>query len=508
MNQPPNQGDYNSPKQGDYGAQPGQGQYNVQAQNPQYGAHPQQGYPQQAQPGQYSAQYPQQYPQGRPPRTGPSKGLGFLKLMIGMCLGLGFVGGLLYSGHEGIAAGAIMGTLMGLGLRWVVTGGANLAGKKIPLLPSLAIIFVGTAAGALAGPPASEGMWKSQEESNWNKLSSRIGPDDHVSRWEWKREYFDYIPTKYHREAAPGMYKFLEVREAIRQDDLVKLRKHVYDLAVNYKDDENYKLAFDTASGELQKRYDAVLEKLATPGQAGEDAEFAVDEDLRTAFKTILSDLAKAPTPDVYLAFDNKSQLEAPTGHEQGLADEVAWVKSNGMTVMDPPLVIKPGDAFSSSYDMARRNSFMKVSDEEFKDAFDSSLFTLKPVEAPKDRDDNFVFEVSSTIRRTDTYFHYTSRQPDGSNTLNGFLFAIEVDWELKLFDRKGELMYERKVTTAPGSQLSIKPQASDPDWAVYSILMDSAYYNYSREVVGSFGLEPPDRKTVFAYSSYGVTGG
>ena len=37
---------------------------------------------------------------------------------------------------------------------------------------------------------------------------------------------------------------------------------------------------------------------------------------------------------------------------------------------------------------------------------------------------------------------------------------------------------------------------------------MDSAYYNYSREVVGSFGLEPPASKTVFSYSNYGVTGG
>ena len=43
------------------------------------------------------------------------------------------------------------------------------------------------------------------------------------------------------------------------------------------------------------------------------------------------------------------------------------------------------------------------------------------------------------------------------------------------------------------------------PEWGVYSILMDSAYYNYSREVVGRFGLKPPVEKAVFSYRDYGI---
>ena len=34
----------------------------------------------------------------------------------------------------------------------------------------------------------------------------------------------------------------------------------------------------------------------------------------------------------------------------------------------------------------------------------------------------------------------------------------------------------------------------------MYSVLMDSAYYNYSRQVTGMFGLVPPPKKTTFAY--------
>jgi hypothetical protein len=32
--------------------------------------------------------------------------------------------------------------------------------------------------------------------------------------------------------------------------------------------------------------------------------------------------------------------------------------------------------------------------------------------------------------------------------------------------------------------------------------MMDSAYYNYSREVTGRFGLVPPPKKDYFVYSN------
>lgn len=485
---PPNQGPYQSPQQ-----PAGQGGYNSPSQG-QYASAPP--YPQ---PPQYAAPYPQ-FPPGRKP--GPGKGLGILKLLIGLCLGLSFLGALLHSGHEGIAESAIMGTMMGLGLRWMFTGGANLAGKKIPLLPSLGVIAVGTVIGALAGPPVSEMQWKSQEESRWDDLMAYIGPEDHVSRWEWEREYFNYIPPKYHREAAPGMRKYVEVRDAIQNNDLTALRRHVYDLAINHKGDEHYKLAFDTASGELQQRYDKVLAELSKPGAEG---EFAVDEELRAAFKTILTDLARAPTSEVHVAFANRTSLDAPPGHEQGLADEAALARQSGLSVMNPPKVIHDGDAFSSIYDNARRNSFMQVSGAAFNKAFDANLLTLKALEG-ESREGKFVIEVSSHIRRTPSYYRYTQTR-NGVTKLAGFLFAIVVDWEMKLYDRKGELMYERQITSIPGDNLSLSNQPTDPDWAPYSILMDSAYYNYSREVVGNFGLTPPEVKTVFAYSNYGVTG-
>ena len=42
--------------------------------------------------------------------------------------------------------------------------------------------------------------------------------------------------------------------------------------------------------------------------------------------------------------------------------------------------------------------------------------------------------------------------------------------------------------------------EPSDPNWAMYSIMMDSAYYNYARQITGQFGLAPPPVKQVFTY--------
>lgn len=505
-NQPPSGGDYNSPNQGgQYGSQPQQpGQYNSPASQGQYGGPPQ--YPQQP---QYAGQHPQ-YPPGQPyPRkTGPSKGVGILKVLIGLCLGLSFLGGLVHAGHEGIAVGAIIGTMMGLGLRWVATGGANVVGKKIPVLPSLAIILVGTLLGAFAGPPISEGHWQSQEQSRWDDLVSYSGPDDYVNPYEWDREYFNYVPPKYQRAEAQGMRKYIEVRDSIQDNDLVALRKHVYDLAINYKDDEHYKLAFDTASGELEKRYNGVLEKLGQPGQGGENAEFAVDEDLRAAFKTILTDLAKAPTSEVYVAFTNSSKLEKPAGSDD---DVKAWFEGKAEVKKAFPdgnvRVIDPGKAFSSEFDRARRQSFMEVAGEAFKEAFDANLLTLKPLEDGESREGKIVLEVSSTIIRVPSHFYNYETDANGVETCLGLLFGIVVDWGLKLHDRKGNQLYEKETNSRPASNINIGPGAM-PDWGVYSILMDSAYFNYSREVVGSFGLAPPAEKQTFSYRDYGVTGG
>jgi hypothetical protein len=498
--------------------QPPQGGYPPQPQRPypqpqgQYPQGPTQ-YPQ----GQGQGQYPQgaaPYPQGPqayppqyggapyPGKTGPSKGLGILKLLIGLCLTVSMVGTLAVAAHDGIPMGAIIGGFLGVGLFLLTTGGANLAGKKLPLLPSLGIVVLGVIIGAAGGPPVSDAYWKGQEEETWDRLNSN---PMYTEAWLWDLDYFEKIPAKYHRPEAQGTKTYTSVMADIQKGNLVALRTHVYDIQVNHKGDPHYAKALDAAAGELKKRYDEVLEKLGKPGAAVEGAEFAADEALRTAFKTVLADLARAPEADIYVAFTNVAKLDKPEGSD---ADVKNWFETEPSVSRAFPTgnvtVIDPGRAFSTEYDAARRQAFLEAAGSAFRSVFDANLLTLKPLEAGGSRDGKIILEVSSTIIRVPEHFNNYETNSVGVETSKGLLFGIVVDWELKLYERKGGKLYETSTRSAPASNISIGA-GEMPDWGVYSILMDSAYFNYSREVVGRFGLTPPAEQTVFSYRDYGI---
>ena len=524
-----------------------------------YPQHPPQPYPQQ--PAQYpQGQYPQG-PQGVPPqygapgpypiKRGPSKGVGVLKIMVGGCLALGMVAALAGAGHEGIAAAGFIGLVMGFGLRWIATGSAQLVGKKLPLLPSLGVVVVGVIIGAAGGGPISNAYWENEENTKFNQVANIDPQYRQGSDWDW--QYFYDIPEKFHRDEAyvnkfrdgaayaarqqyqfemdslerelegehkdksfypaarkaldEGYVEFLQVRadKSVVAGNVNDLREIIALIQKDHAGDKAYDTVMQTATDKLNELYTAALSKLAEPG--GDAGEFAVDEKLRSAFKELLADLAKSPTADVYVSFTNSSDLAAPEGHED-VFNELLEDESVKRGFPDGKVpVIDPGDAFSPAYDTARRGSFMDVSGQAFQKVFDANLLKLAPLEDGMEREGKIVLEVSSKIGRTITYFNYYNTDKDGVKTSNGLLFGVGVEWELKLYDRQGKLLFEKSTYSVPGSNLFINSQPGDPKWAVYSILMDSAYFNYSREVVGNFGLTPPPIKKSFAYNNYGVTG-
>lgn len=145
----------------------------------------------------------------------------------------------------------------------------------------------------------------------------------------------------------------------------------------------------------------------------------------------------------------------------------------------------------------------MTVLAESFRQVFDdTNLFTLVPLAKQDDRKNKLVFEVTSTIYRRPSFFEYTKTN-NGVESIAGLLFAIEVEWSFRILDRKGKVIYAPAPSRSlPASNVSIESGDDDPDWAVYSVLMDSTYYNYSRSLTGSFGLEPPVEKTAFRYQT------
>jgi len=462
----------------------------------QYGApqqYPQgpQGYPPQPQYGAPGQPYPQ--PAFR--RSGPSKGAGMAKIVLGIFLAIVFLVALIPIAHENIAAAGFLGLLMGFGLRFVATGGANLVGKKIAVLPSMAIPLLGIAIGAGGGPAMSAAYWKAEEVKTFDNCVV------YQSDFEWTYEYFGKIPEKFQRPEAQGQYFNTQIRTAITQTNIAKVRELLATMKREHAGDASYADAQAAATAGLTKFYDAALEKLSKPTGAAETE----DAELRKAFHLILKDLASAETADVYVAFSNSSKLEAPEGHQAEIDD---WKTEESVALAFPDgnvKIIAQGDAFSTTYDTARRNTFVSASQEAFRSVFDGNLLTLKPLAENEPRKGKLLMEVGSEIQRTPTYFNnYETDSVSGQKKSKGLLFGIQVVWTFKLFDREGKQLYDRGTTSEPASNISIEPVANSPEWGVYSILMDSAYYNYSRDVISRFGLTPPAEKRRFGYKAYG----
>jgi len=491
----------NQPQQPPYGGPPRPVNPYPQPNMPPQGApqYPAPGYPAPPQ-GNYGQ--PQGFPQqpfyGPPRSTGPSKLGGILKILLGLAVGGGFFFGLMASGHEGLGVGAVMGLLMGFGLRWMVTGGANMAGKKIKFAHSLAVPVLGLVIGAAAGPSLSGAYWRAEEARVFDDLSM------YEQYWPWEFQYFNRVPEQFQRPEAKVMQTKAEIAESIQQSNISKVRELLAQVQKEHGDDPMWKPALEAGSGGLTKFYDAAMEKLSKPGAAAsEEDEFKVDEDLRKNFRLILKDLSTAPTADVYVAFTNASDLEAPEGHQEGY-DYWRDEESVKLAFGDKdPTVIAPGEAFSTVYDGARRNTFMQAAQLAFKDVFDANLLTLKPLEGAESRKGKLVLDVSSKIIRTTGYFNRTETVNNVQRS-KGLLFGIVVDWSFAIYDREGKQLYTRATRTSPAGNISLLKTENEPTWGVYSILMDSAYYNYSREVIGLFGLKPPEQKRQFGYKAYG----
>ena len=98
-------------------------------------------------------------------------------------------------------------------------------------------------------------------------------------------------------------------------------------------------------------------------------------------------------------------------------------------------------------------------------------------------------------------YFIYTTGgDSPGTKRVAGLLFNFEVDWDFELFSSTGRSLYKAPKTTSQPSDAKFDTGDNAPDWAPYSIMMDSAYFNYSREVTGRFGLIPPPKKDYFIF--------
>ncbi|MCH9686828.1 MAG: hypothetical protein K0V04_35670, partial [Deltaproteobacteria bacterium] len=439
-----------------------------------------------------------------PPR--PNKSNHHLKIIGGIGGVLLFGMALLQNAHQGFSSGpgflttALFSLLFSGAVLLMLLGIFGAMNKSTPkglligLPVGLLLVWIGV------GPFASVAYCQFDEGRRWDELEETMKTGDPaLAAARWHTEYANKVDERFQRPQWRGRQMLARTKADIELRDAADLRAVLKDIASS-GEPELYAEAEQTASAAFADYYRAAQAKMYAPMAAGAERLYPVDERLRGAFGTVLEQLTHAPDSTVYVAFTNTVDLEPPPEAIERLAEYRADPRAKGPYPQGAP-VIEPAQSFSAAYDSRRRRTFLAAMSESFGQVFDANLLTLVPLEDGDAREDKIVIEVSSHIVRLPKFFFYDKDTGAGTRALAGLLFGVAVDWELKVYGHDGAVLYAQPpVRSEPASDVEVATQPGDPDWGMYSVLMDSAYYNYSRQVTGMFGLVPPAEKTVFVY--------
>ena len=412
----------------------------------------------------------------------PDRAMGIIKLIAGLALAA--VGGYLILFNVNrptvemkIGVAIFLAVIFAAGVRLLLTGGAQATGRRFALIPSLIVFVVLVVAAAFALPR----MWASRavaaEQEAWERLEAS------------PKKFRDYEAYKYstmspRRGVLPAM-ALAETREALaeppdKRGRVSKLRglltSHLYNMEKT--GEPEFKDAIDLCRQSLTEYYTKALAELGERIEADNaQREFPEDPQMRAAFAAVLSRIAKSDDDLVYLDFMSDNQIpQQPAGASKD---------------------IPAGEAFSSDRDARRRSAFSTAMTESLKAAFkDERLIQVQELGAGTGRNGKAIFEVKCTTRRAPGGFTLTRNDKEA-----GTLFNFEVDWQFAVIDADGKVLATNRSRSNPAGSVRFSTKRDDPDWAPYSVLMDSAYYNYCREITGRLGLIPPPVKESFTFS-------
>lgn len=428
-----------------------------------------------------------------PGRPGPDRVSGVLKLVVALAATAAGVYLIFYNLGRGAAVnvtqGVFLGVILGFGLRLLLTGGAQVAGRRVGWMASLAVFAVVVVATGWGLPRAARAQMVKVEQRAWDELQAS------------PKKFADYEAYKLwtatpRRGFAPAM-AVAQVQEELARMEGQKsgrvkklrglIREYQYDMGKS--GETEMQAAINLARQGLAKVYAQALADLAVRVEAGAaKQEFPEDPQMRAAFAAVIARLAKSDDDRVYLVFSSENAVPG-MGKEEAQRD-LEQTLAGGLPM------VGPGEAFSPGREDRRRQAFKRAMEESLEKAFgDEKLVRLEPLEAGAERKGKVVFQVHCATRRAPGEFVLI----EGSKE-TGRLFKIEVMWEFSVLDVDGKPLARNRSRSFPAQDVRFRRDDDDPKWAAYSVMMDSAYYNYCREMTGRLGLIPVKVKDYFIF--------
>jgi len=446
---------------------------------------------------------PPGYPAGGAPGahytpSKPSIAGAVLKLLFGGLFFAACLAALRDTAFDGIGAGVIAGIFVGL-FGWMAAAGlwGLVKRTETPKAIKLGLPLGAALLGGLIGPPVSRAHWESEEAERFEALVAATQDDAASAAARWDAEYLMDVDPAFHRPEARAYHLWANAAAAAKGRDISGLREAMQEVASASERTDAHDKAEEVASAALDAIYTDVQAGLGSPAEG--DNAFVADEKLRDAFSTVLHAMAHEADPVLYVVFTNDVDLSPPDADlDKLLFDEEANHPKMKKAFPKGPPIIEAGDAFSGRFDTKRRDTLIEVLRGSFGDVFEPELLSIEPLDG--DREGKFVLQVHSKVVRQPGYYTLTTDIPGGVK-YEGLLMAIAVNWDVSLHDASGKELYAQPpLATDPASNVGVSRSADSPQWALYSIVMDSAYFNYGRRLTGMFGLTPPPERTSFSF--------
>ena len=422
----------------------------------------------------------------------PDRAMGVVKLLVALAATTAGTYLIIYNLGRGASIstgqGVFLGIILGFGLRLLLTGGAQVARKRIGWTPSLVVFGIVVVAMGFGMPRAAEARMVKVEREAWERLEAS------------PRTLADYetykLWTSRPRKGFASAMAMAQVKEELAKMEGEKtgrvtklrslIRDYQYDMDRKSREPE-LAGAIELARGGIARIYQQALADLAVRVEAAATkSEFPEDPQMRAAFATLLERVARSDDNRVYLVFSSENAVATTRA--------AATAEPEARSASKLPL-IPPGDAFSPSREDRRRKSFVSAMEEALGKAFAEPLIQIEPLAPGADRKGKTIFQVHCATRKAPDEFILTR---DGKEV--GRLFSVEVMWEFAIFDADGKALTRSKSRSMPGDEFRFRRGDDDPAWAAYSVMMDSAYFNYCRQITGRLGLIPVAQKEYFMF--------
>jgi hypothetical protein len=251
--------------------------------------------------------------------------------------------------------------------------------------------------------------------------------------------------------------------------------------------------------------YDEAIARVKSLGEGQE----TVDPQLSGGLLALLESLKTSSRPVATIGFASQQEL-APEDESHQLAESQAYAayleQNPGLSdiagaSLDNTAILPLGEAFRDEQVRRREAFILDRLRETISKVIDADIIAFEPAaegQTPMVRIEYRSYSVGSLYLYTQTTTDYLGSE---TTTPRGLLRGYLVDWKLTIQPKTDGETFVYELASKPGESLYYRPDSSDPDWAVYAVLMYSAFHDFSGKLISGMGLEAPSPPVSFSFA-------